>query len=140
MQAETFWSKIVTAVSKQNDPILTLETYVLSRIELMQKISTRYSFLKQEFFELMPIVEENRKVSDLKEVAFVTELLSAVEQHGRHEVANPEFASKMLVNTLKGLEIQMYLTDQTAVEGLDKTQFTHFVLYGILSQKETPNS
>jgi transcriptional regulator NrdR family protein len=140
MQAETFWSKIVTAVSKQNDPILTLETYVLSRIELMQKISTRYSFLKQEFFELMPIVEENRKVSDLKEVAFVTELLSAVEQNGRHEVANPEFASKMLVNTLKGLEIQMYLTDQTAVEGLDKTQFTHFVLYGILSQKETPNS
>lgn len=134
LEAETFLNKLIAAVDKVEGPAEQLEVYVETRVELMQKISTRYNFLKQEFFELMPIVEENRREADAKEVAFVEDILIRLNETENHRVSKPEFAAKMLVNTLKGLEVQMYVTDQIEVEGLNKEEFKNFVLYGVVAK------
>ena len=60
MEAERFFKSLVKAVNKQSDPLEKLETYIESRISLMLAISNRYQFLKQEWFELMPLVEIHR--------------------------------------------------------------------------------
>lgn len=134
-EAASFLEQLMTATNQHDDPVEQLEAYVNARIELMQKISNRYKFLKKEFFELMPIVEEHRKEADQQELEFVAAILRAIERHSHRKVTDPTFAAKMLVNNLKGLEIQMYVTDQILVDELDKKQFTQFILYGIVSSE-----
>lgn len=134
LEAEGFLNKLIAAVSEKNTAIDQLEIYVRTRVDLMQKISTRYNFLKREFFELMPIVEENRKAADGQEVALITSILEKLNASDGYAVQSPEFSANMLVNTLKGLEVQMYVTDQIHVEQLDIDKFCQFVLYGIVSK------
>ena len=67
-EAEAFNKNLFSTVETANKPVEKLELYVETRMKLMQQLSSRYSFLKQDFFELMPIVEANRLTSDQKEI------------------------------------------------------------------------
>jgi AcrR family transcriptional regulator len=134
LEAEDFLNKLIAAVSAKDVVIEQLESYVRTRVDLMQKISTRYSFLKREFFELMPIVEANRKKADAQEIALITDLLERLNKIDDYTVQSPHFSANMLVNTLKGLEVQMYVTDQIHVEALNIDQFCQFVLYGVVTK------
>jgi len=133
-EAEDFNKKLFTAVQKVNDPIEKIEVYVAKRIQLMQDLAKRYHFLKKEFFQLMGIVEQNRIVSDIKEIAYVSAIFEEGIRQQKMAVEDVEFAAKILVNTLKGLEIQMYVTDQIVVSKKDLPNFIHFLLYGIITK------
>lgn len=133
-ESESFLSKLMSTVLEEDDPYKQIELYIATRIHLMKKISTRYHFLKQEFFELMPIVEENRKQADLKEIDFIEKIIEKGNNREIFNVSSSEYSAKMLVNTLKGLEIQMYVTDQMIVEEENLNEFTTFLLYGLSPQ------
>jgi hypothetical protein len=98
----------------------------------MQKISQRYSFLKQEFFELMPIVESNRKNADREEKEYITNLLASHEKYKNTQDNIIRFKAEMLVNTIKGLEIQMYVTDEVLIDKKSLPIFSDVILNGIL--------
>ncbi len=134
-EAEDFNKKLFSTVEKVQSPIAKIELYVETRMKLMQNLSTRYSFLKQEFFELMDIVEKNRTESDIKEIAYVTAILEDAVKTSDIKVEDIAFSAKMLVNTLKGLEVQMYVTDQIIVKKSDLPKFINFILYGIITKK-----
>jgi len=134
-EAEDFNKKLFNTVEKVEDPIEKMEIYVAKRIQLMQELSKRYHFLKKEFFELMDIVEKNRIKSDIKEIAYVTAILEDGLAQDKMIVSDTSFSAKMLVNTMKGLEVQMYVTDQIIVNEKDLQKFIHFLLYGIISKK-----
>ncbi len=130
-EAETFLSKLMSTVLEESDSLKQIERYIETRVVLMEKISTRYSFLKQEFFELMPLVEANRKSCDEEEVKFVQKIIEEGIKEGRFNIESAEFGAKMLVNTLKGLEVQMYVTDQIVVLDGNLEKFRDFLLYGL---------
>lgn len=133
-EANAFLKQLISTSSKSKNSKERLEKYVETRILLMQKLSTRYSFLKQEFFELMPIVEENRKDADEIEVKFVTSIMEDIYTQNEYKMHAPEFAAKMLVKTLKGLEIQMYVTDKIKIADTNIEEFRNFILYGFISK------
>lgn len=134
-ESETFLGKLMSTVLEEDDPDKQIELYIATRVRLMKKISTRYHFLKQEFFELMPIVEQNRKQADLKEIDFIEKIIERGNNRGLFNVNSSEYSAKMLVNTLKGLEIQMYVTDQIIIQEDNLKEFTTFLLYGLSPQK-----
>ena len=134
-EAEAFNKKLFSKVETANNSIDKLELYVTTRMELMQQLSERYNFLKLDFFELMPIVEENRSESDKKEIAYVTSILEEINKSNEAEIIDVTFSAKMLINTLKGLEVQMYVTDQIVIPKKEKEQFKNFFLYGIINKK-----
>ena len=41
----------------------------------------------------------------------------------------------MLVNTLKGLEVQMYVTDNVIIPESETKKFRDFILYGAINPK-----
>lgn len=133
-EAASFFEKLQKEVEKENSPIAQLEKYVDTRIELMQKLSSRYSFLKQEFFELMPIVEENRAEAHQKEITFIESIISKGVTQKLIVTENPRFTAEMLVNSLKGLEIQMYVTDKLLIDTLNIASFRSFILYGAINK------
>lgn len=136
-EAEDFNKKLFGKVETVKDPIAKIELYVETRMKLMQNLSNRYSFLKQEFFELMDIVEKNRTDSDLKEISYVAAIFEDGVQSGKMHIEDISFSSKMLVNSLKGLEVQMYVTDQVIVNKSDLPKFVNFILYGIITKNKS---
>lgn len=134
-EAEDFNKKLFSSVEKEKDPMMKIEAYISSRILLMQSLSNRYHFLKKEFFELMDIVEQNRKESDAKEIAYVTSLFEDAVQQKEIDAIDVDFSAKMLINTLKGLEVQMFVTDQIIISKNELPKYVHFLLYGIITKK-----
>lgn len=132
-EADTFLNQLISTTNKFNESKEKLEKYVETRMLLMQKLSTRYHFLKPEFFELMPIVEENRKDADELEVKFVADIMLDIYSKNEYAIQEPKFAAKMLVKTLKGLEIQMYVTDKIKIEKSNVEEFRNFILYGFVN-------
>jgi AcrR family transcriptional regulator len=134
-EAEAFNKNLFSTVETANKPVEKLELYVETRMKLMQQLSSRYSFLKQDFFELMPIVEANRLTSDQKEIKYVTAILEEAEQNNDILLVDIDFSAKMLVNTLKGLEVQMYVTDNVIIPESETKKFRDFILYGAINPK-----
>lgn len=134
-EAQTIYSKLKIAIESEEDLNRKLEVYVETRIHLMQKISNRYHFLKQEIFELLPVVEKNREEYYLKEIQLIQKILEEGVSANRFTVNAPGFTAAMLVNSLKGLEIQMFVTDQILVEDMNVQDFRNFILYGVLEVK-----
>lgn len=135
IEAEEFYLKLKTLVLDENTPTEMLEKYVESRIKLMQKISRRYHFLKQEFFELIPLVEKNRqKYYDL-EIELVEQIMKEGVRRRDFQIDSCNFSATMLVNSLKGLEIQMFVTDKMPVDKMNLEKFINFILYGIVQKK-----
>lgn len=108
---------------------------ILLHALMTEQLSSRYSFLKQDFFELMPIVEANRLTSDQKEIKYVTAILEEAEQNNDILLVDIDFSAKMLVNTLKGLEVQMYVTDNVIIPESETKKFRDFILYGAINPK-----
>lgn len=133
-EAKSFFQKLRKEVIKEESPIAQLEKYVDTRIELMQKLSSRYSFLKQEFFELMPLVEENRAEAHEQEIAFIESIISEGASQKLIATENSRFTAEMLVNSLKGLEIQMYVTDKMLIDTKNIASFRSFILYGAIKK------
>lgn len=131
-EADEFWRLLESAIEKGNSPEEKLHIYVEARVRLMQKIAKRYQFLKQEFFELMPIVERNRQVADRHEKDAITELLMNHSRYHDVDEKTVRFKAEMLVNTIKGLEIQMYVTDQVLIDEKSLPIFSDVLLRGIL--------
>jgi AcrR family transcriptional regulator len=135
MEAEKFQSRVTKAVDEKEDPTEKLETYIETRITLMLKISKRYKFLKKEFFQLMPIVEKNREAYHKQEIELITQILAEGKERQTFQVESPKFAASMLVNSLKGLEVQMYVTDELPAQDININHLKQFLLYGIIQKK-----
>jgi AcrR family transcriptional regulator len=135
-EAEDFLIKLKKEVALEKDATKKLEKYVAARIQLMQKVATKYNFLKKEFFELMPLVEVNRANSFQEELKWVEELMIENNKKGLMITEVPTFSSVMLVQSLKGLEIQMYVTDQLIVEKDNLQSFINYILYGVLQKSK----
>lgn len=134
VEADEFLSQLIKAVEKEEDTLAKLQSYVNTRVDLMEAIAKRYAFLKNEFFELMPIVEANRLAADAKEIEFLTQILEKAKSNGEYPIKNPAYTAKLLMQNIKGLEVQMYVTDQIAAHQEDREAFVHFILFGVLSK------
>ena len=131
-EAEQFWNSLAAEIETADTVEDKLHLYVETRVELMQKIAKRYHFLKKEFFELMPIVEENRKETDRIEKDTITVLLMDYPKYEGTDESTVRFKAEMLVNTIKGLEVQMYVTDQVLIDQKSLPIFSDVLLNGIL--------
>lgn len=135
VEAEDFLNSLIKATEKEKTSISRIDTYIQTRVKLMQKVSDRFNFLKPEFFEIMPIVEENRKEADQRELGFIQAILEEGNSKGEFNIQNVAFTTKMLVGTLKGLEVQMFVTDKITFNKSELSEFSHFLLHGVISKK-----
>lgn len=131
-EADQFWNSLASAIESGDTVEDKLHLYIQTRVALMQKIAKRYSFLKQEFFELMPIVDENRSDADKLEKDAITALLLSYSKYESIDERTVRFKAEMLVNTIKGLEVQMYVTDQVLIDQRSLPIFSDVLLNGIL--------
>jgi AcrR family transcriptional regulator len=136
-EAKEFYEKLEKKINSVNVAEDQIQLYIENRILLMQKVADRYSFLKAELFELLPLLEENRKTFLLKEVELLAKILSDYYLESGHKLTEKEieFKANLLVSTLKGMEIQMYVTDEILINKNQMSEFKSFLLFGLLNTK-----
>jgi len=131
-EADVFWKKLKLAIEKGETTQDKMYLYVETRVLLMQKVAQKYSFLKKELFELLPLVQENRKIADGEEKKYITTLLTTHSNYKDQEEKMIRYKAELLVNTLKGLEIQMHVTDEVLIDKKSLPLFIDVILNGVL--------
>lgn len=131
-EADDFLKSLMEGTNQSTVAREQLHLYVNTRLDLMEKVSKRYHFLKSEFFQLMPLVDENRKECDAREIEFLTEILKKLEEQEQIHIPNAQFSAQLLMQSLKGLEIQMFVTDQMHAHNADRESFVKYVLFGLI--------
>jgi AcrR family transcriptional regulator len=135
-EANDFYSVLQHEIDKVANSASKIDKYIELRIGLMQQVADRYSFLKNELFELLPLLEENRKLYVDAEIDLVFNLLKNHPILLTKKTSDKEllFSAHLLVKTLKGMEIQMYVTNELPVESENIDAFRSFLLHGVLNK------
>lgn len=134
-EAKDFLEKLIKNVETSDVPSEQLRLYVDTRVNLMEGVSRRYQFLKNEFFELMPLVDLHRKDADLQEVEYLTGIIERLQVEKQLQISNPNYIAKLLMQNIKGLEIQMFVTDQMQAHNEDREAFIDFILFGVYNKQ-----
>lgn len=135
LESKEFFEQLVQELETTDHPERKIQLYIEKRIFLMQKVADRYSFLKSELFKLLPLLELNRKEYLQKEVELLTEVIAQFfhEQNENIDHQTIKFKANLLVSTLKGMEIEMYVTNERTTNNHEIEAFKSFLLYGLLN-------
>jgi AcrR family transcriptional regulator len=116
--------------SKENE-VTILKLYIATRIHAMYNVASKYKLLKQELFVLLPQIELARSNFHEKEVDMLAEILNNGMSKGVIRKADAQLMAKVIVNTLKGLEIPMFVKNEFKADASEIDELALMFLNGI---------
>jgi AcrR family transcriptional regulator len=131
VEAENFLTELSVILNGKGNEALLLNNYINHRIRVMYGVAARYSLLKSELFLLLPLIELSRQPFHQKEVDQLAELLNKGVQSGTFRSLDCELNAKVIVNSLKGLEIPMFVKQEFNVDSKEIEAISSLVLNGI---------
>ena len=132
VEANNLLSDLEKIFKKSDTEINILKKYISERIRMMHVVSVRYAVLKDELFLLLPEIERVRSPFHQKEVLLVKSILDKGMQNGAFSEMNSEHVAGILVNTLKGLEIPMYVRSELKYDPKEIEGLTNLLIYGLV--------
>jgi len=131
-EAEELKSDLQKEISKIDDPIEQLRTYILFRMHKLKTLSNFYAALKSDYLSHLQFIEKIRKKYDQNEVKIVTEILRRGIKRNKFVIEDPELSAVAIVTAMKGLEIPLFLNkDHGNIEDrLDN--LIKFLFYGLV--------
>ncbi len=131
LEAENFLGELQNILNEKGDESLLVKKYINHRIRVMYGVAARYNLLKSELFTLLPLIEIARQPFHQKEVDQLAYLLERGVQSGVFRLCDCELNAKVIVNSLKGLEIPMFVKQEFKVDTKEIEAITSLVLNGI---------
>jgi AcrR family transcriptional regulator len=117
LEAEMLLDEIRSAFSSQIVSELDkFRMYFSIRVKHMHMAAVRYGMLKSELFILLPLIEEARYQFHLLEIQELEQLLFEGKNKNIFEFKNEELIAKVIVSSLRGLEIPMYVSEEIKYE------------------------
>jgi len=131
-EAEELKSDLQKEISKIDDPIEQLRSYILFRMHKLKTLSNFYAALKSDYLSHLQFIEKIRKKYDQNEVKIVTEILRRGIKRNKFVIDDPELSAVAIVTAMKGLEIPLFLNkDHGNIEDrLDN--LIRFLFYGLV--------
>jgi len=131
VEADNFLSELAKCLTGNTDEIARINKYIYTRVMAMYQVAARYKLLKDELFVLLPEIEKARAPFHQKEIILLSKVLRQGINKGLIKEMNEELAAKMIVNTLKGLEIPMFIHDEFNVDATEIENLSNILLNGI---------
>ena len=131
LEAENFLGELQNILNEKGDESLLVKKYINHRIRVMYGVAARYNLLKSELFTLLPLIEIARQPFHQKEVDQLAHLLNRGVESGVFRLCDCELNAKVIVNSLKGLEIPMFVKQEFNVDTKEIEAITSLVLNGI---------
>lgn len=135
VEAENLLAELEAIFKTDDDEIAILKKYITARVRAMHLVSVRYKVLKDELFVLLPEIERVRLPYHQKEVLLVENLLIRGNEKEIFKTGKTEHIAKVLVNTLKGLEIPMYIRNEVSYDPKEIESLISILIYGVATSE-----
>jgi len=122
------------AVSKVDDPIDQLKSFILFRMHKLKTLTNFYTAIKSEHLAHLEFIEEIRRDYDQSEIRIVKEILHSGTARGKFVIDDPDLAALALVTAMKGLEVPLFIRKEYGNIEARLDSFINFLFYGIVKR------
>lgn len=133
-EAEELREELYGEISKIEDPIEQLKTYILVRMRQLEKLKNFYTALKSDHLSHLDFIEQIRKDYDNEEVKMITEIIKAGVENGTFAVDDPNLSAVAIVTAMKGLEVPLFITKKHGNFEARLNSLINFLFYGIIKR------
>jgi len=133
-EASELKKELYNEISRLEDPIDQLKTYILFRMHKLKTLTNFHVALKSEYLIQYDFIEKIRKDYDRDEIKVVTGILKSGMKKNEFVIDDPELAAVALVTVMKGLEIPLFIKKEhgNIEDRLDN--LIHFLFYGLVKR------
>lgn len=134
-EAEIRVNTINAEISRIENPIQKLKTYIYIRMLSLKMVVNYYDAIKNDLLDHLYFVNNLRKDHLEAEVKRVYEMLQEGIENEVFRIQNPELAAKTIVTALYGFEVPLIvknLSDDEIQKSVD--EMTNILFYGIVSK------
>lgn len=103
-------SKLQKAVNRKKHHKGKLKAYIITRMKGFESMINFYKAVKNEYLSQFEFIERIRYKYDQEEIAVVQGILEEGVEKGDFRIEDPFLASVVIVTSMKGFEIPLYIT------------------------------
>ena len=103
-------SKLQKAVNRKKHHKGKLKAYIITRMKGFESMINFYNAVKNEYLSQFEFIERIRYKYDQEEIAVVQGILEEGVEKGNFRIEDPFLASVVIVTSMKGFEIPLYIT------------------------------
>lgn len=103
-------SKLQKAVNRKKHHKGKLKAYIITRMKGFESMINFYNAVKNEYLSQFEFIERIRYKYDQEEIAVVQGILEEGVEKGDFRIEDPFLASVVIVTSMKGFEIPLYIT------------------------------
>ena len=108
-EADELKNDLEIAISKVDDPIEKLRTFVLFRMHKLGTLTNYYAALKNDYLGSLEFIESIRSEYDQNEIKILRSILQTGIDEGKFNIEDPELAAVAIATAMKGLEIPLFI-------------------------------
>jgi len=135
-EAEIRVAAIEAVISKIDDPMLKLKTYVYIRLQTLKQVVNYYEAIKNDLLDQLYFVDDLRTEHFEAEINLIKGMLHEGIGRGVYTIKNPELTAKTIVTALHGFEVPLILKnlpDEDLQKSVD--EMLNILFFGIVSLK-----
>ena len=134
-EAEELKKDLEQTVSRVDDPIEQLKTYILFRMHKLKTLTNFYAALKSDDLDHLEFIERIRRDYDRREVKIVASILKRGMENKKFVIDDPELAAVALVTAMKGLEIPLFIKKEHGNIEARLDNLIQFLFYGLVKRE-----
>lgn len=132
-EAGLLGKSIISSTSKGENAVTKLSLYIKSRMQTLKKVSIFYDAMKNELFDHLDFMNNVRKNYDQFEVSLVRDILNQGVKEGEFKIKDTERTAELIVITLKGLEIPIFLRSDLSDTEARINDIIQLIVYGLVN-------
>ena len=106
--------EITDAINREGTPQKKLRAYVVTRMQVLNRMANIYSALKDEYLEHYSFIEKVRKKHLNDEVTMIKNILKEGVERRIFIISNLDLTAFAIITALKGLEYPLAMEDESS--------------------------
>lgn len=131
-ESGTLIKKLQMEIDRRHSPQRKLRAYFITRMEYLKDLVNLFQLTKGAAWELLPLIEEERRRFTDAEKRLVMDILEEGTQAGIFGIDNFEFVAVAVIASMRGLESTLLLYQDRELSAADYNAMLEVLLYGIL--------
>jgi AcrR family transcriptional regulator len=126
--------EIAKAIKQQDTPQKKLRAYVMTRMQILNRLANYYSALRDEYLEHYSFIEKLREKHLKDEVKMIKQILKKGVEQGIFSIENLELTAQAIVTALKGFEYPWIMENDVSKTKRSVDSLLGTLFHGIITR------
>ena len=126
--------EITKAIKQQDTPQKKLRAYVMTRMQILNRLANYYSALRDEYLEHYSFIEKLREKHLKDEVKMIKQILKKGVEQGIFSIENLELTAQAIVTALKGFEYPWIMENDVSKTKRSVDSLLGTLFHGIITR------